>query len=121
MNVFCCAFSSSTFDDANARPAQLRLQFFAPQAVDLANESGDLVPDQSRVARAGDRPSMLISVVRVSICCHRPATRTMKNSSIFDPRIETNLTRSSSGFARILRLLEHAPLKREQAQMRIEI
>ena len=43
---------------------------------------------------------MLISVVRVSICCHKPATRTIKNSSMFDPSIETNLTRSSSGLAR---------------------
>ena len=64
---------------------------------------------------------MLISVVRVSICCHKPATRTMKNSSILEPRMETNLTRSSSGIGRIVRFFEHAALKGEQAEVRIEV
>ena len=56
-----------------------------------------------------------------SICCIKPATRTMKNSSMFEPKIDRNFTRSSSGIAAIARFFEHAPLEFQMAQFAIEV
>src|SRR5438552_915426 len=46
---------------------------------------------------AGVRPSVDSSTTPASICCLRPATRTMKNSARMEPRMERNLARSRSG------------------------
>ena len=50
-----------------------------------------------------------------------PATRTMKNSSRLEPRMERNFTRSSRGFVVILRLLQNPVLKGEQAQFTVDV
>ena len=63
--------------------AQFRHQLFTPERK-CRHDARDFVADQFELL-GGDLPSMLISVVRVSICCHSPATRTMKNSSMFEP------------------------------------
>ena len=48
----------------------------------------------------GPRPSIPGSCTLFSICCMTPATRTIKNSSMLEPRIDKNLTRSSRGLRR---------------------
>ncbi len=45
----------------------------------------------------GVRPSGWISVICASTSLRMPDTRTMKNSSMFEPKMDRNFTRSSSG------------------------
>ena len=66
-------------------------------------------------------PSGPVSTTPFSICRFRPATRTMKNSSMFEPTNDRNISRSSSGLDAILRFLQHAALKIEQAQLAIDV
>ena len=73
----------------------------------------------ARICSAGVMPSGPVSVTFFSICRFRPATRTMKNSSRFEPTNDRNINRSSRGLRLVLRLFQHAPLKIEQAQLAI--
>ena len=45
----------------------------------------------------------------------------MKNSSMFEPTNDRNISRSSSGIAAVLRLFQHAPLKVQQAQLAVDV
>ena len=65
-------------------------------------------------------PSMLRSTMSLSICCLRPATRTSKNSSRFEEVMVKNFTRSRRGLAGFERLVQHALVEGQPAQLAAE-
>ena len=107
-------------DDANAGPAQFRFQFFAPQPVDFANQSGDLVPDHLELLEWRPAIDADFGSARLDLL---PQARHTHHKEFVDirPEYRDKLDPLEQRIRRILRFFEHAPLKRKQAQVRIEV
>ena len=53
-------------------------------------------------------------------CCFRPPTRFMKNSSRLESKMAMNFSRSSSGLAGVLRLVQHAGVELQPRQLAVQ-
>ena len=91
----------------------------APALLLVARETATASPMRASCS-AGVRPSGLLMVMPARNWPLRPATRTMKNSSRLLAEIERNRTRSSSGWASLLGLLEHAAIEMQPRQLTID-
>ena len=69
----------------------------------------------------GGMPSGVSSLSCAATCWRRPATRTWKNSSRLDAKMERNFTRSSSGVRGSQRLVEHPAVELEPGQLAIDV
>jgi hypothetical protein len=76
-----------------------------PASSDFADSSSPA----SRISRLSDSP--------ISIRRCRLATRTLKNSSMFDEKMPRNLSRSIGGLRLVLRLLQHPLVERERGSL----
>ena len=95
---------------------------FVPAAVllldQLAGPLRDALQLRERVEPVGaSRPA---ARTPPNACSRRPATRTMKNSSRFELKIDRNFTRSSSGLDGVLGFFQHAGVELQPAQLAVD-
>ncbi len=92
----------------------------APALLLRRDEFGDRPAPIRSSCSAGDRPSSDTSVMPACTWPTRPATRTMKNSSRLLAEIDRKRSRSSSGWLRVGRFLEHAAIELEPRQFAVD-
>ena len=95
-------------------------QFLAPALVLALDQLADAADDGPQVFRRRSGRRGCAPTTALSICCLRPATRTSKNSSRLELKMQKNFTRSSRGVAGVQRLLQDAMVELQPAQFAVD-
>ena len=115
---FCVAVLDAADDDALG--GERRREGRASRAGTACAVSSRTRSRMRASACCGVRPSAERTASPDSACPRRPATRTWKNSSRFEEKIEQNRTRSSSGTLSSAGQLEHARVEVEERELAVE-